>query len=155
MTEGEEEHLEKKLHTDPENAMNTYHGSCHCRRILFSVKAVIESVTKCNCSICRKKGVLHYRVSPQNFTLLTDPNSVGEYQFGTFIARHCFCPVCGIHVFSHPRAAPHLYAINVNCLDDFNMAASKPTIHHFDGENWETAFVDFQMAAKEQNKRHE
>lgn len=117
--------------------MPTYHGSCHCGRVRFEVEADIDRVTVCNCSICSKKGILHHRVAAANFRLLSGPADLGTYQFGTMIAKHHFCTVCGIHVFTRPRAAPDLYTINVRCLDDFDLSKQKVELVEFDGRNWE------------------
>ena len=51
--------------------MPRYVGSCHCGRVRFEIDAVIDRVTECNCSICSKKGILHCRVPPENFRLLS------------------------------------------------------------------------------------
>lgn len=114
-------------------------GSCHCGNIRFEIDAVIERVTDCNCSICSKKGILHIRVAPENFRLLSGSERLGTYQFGTMLAKHHFCTVCGIHTFTHPRSAPHLYTVNVRCLDDFESISRKIEIVKFDGQNWEAS----------------
>jgi hypothetical protein len=119
--------------------MPRYAGSCHCGRVRFEIDAVIDRVTECNCSICTKKGILHFRVSPENFRLLSGDAHLGTYQFGTHVAKHHFCTVCGIHAFTRPRAAPDLYTVNVRCLDGFDLASLEGRIRPFDGRNWEAA----------------
>ena len=119
--------------------MHVYHGSCHCGRVRFSVKTVLDKVVACNCSICSKKGVLHHRVAPANFQLLAGAESLALYQFDTKEARHYFCKECGIHPFSNPRAAPDHYSINVRCLDDVDLANAAYEVVQFDGRNWEAA----------------
>lgn len=117
--------------------MARYTGSCHCGKVRYQIEATIDRVTECNCSICRKKGMLHHRVAPELFTLLADENDIDTYQFGTNIAKHHFCRSCGIHVFTRPRAAPELYTVNVRTLDDFDLEKEKPEIVKFDGRHWE------------------
>jgi len=119
--------------------MPTYHGSCHCQAVRFEVDTTIERVTVCNCSICTKKGIIHHRVAPENFRLLSGEDVLATYQFGTRVARHHFCSACGIHVFTRPRAAPELYTINVRVLDDFDLAHTQVETVQFDGRNWEQA----------------
>ena len=119
--------------------MPRYSGSCHCGRVRFEIEAEIDRVTECNCSICSKKGILHFRVSPENFCLLSGEASLGTYQFGTRLAKHHFCTVCGIHAFTRPRAAPDQYTVNVRCLDDFDLAALGDRVRKFDGQNWEAS----------------
>ena len=45
--------------------MPTHTGSCHCGRFTFEVNADIVNVVECNCSICCKKGALHFRAEPE------------------------------------------------------------------------------------------
>lgn len=117
--------------------MPRHTGSCHCGAVRFEIDATIDRVTECNCSICRKKGILHHRVPPQVFRLLSGEDDLATYRFGTGVAQHRFCRHCGIHVFTRPRAAPDLYTINVRTLDDYDLDAEKPEVVAFDGRHWE------------------
>jgi hypothetical protein len=117
--------------------MPTYHGSCHCKAVRFEADTTIDRVTICNCSICSKKGIVHHRVAPERLRLLAGESVLGIYQFGTRIAKHYFCSICGIHVFTRPRAAPELYTINVRALDDFDLSTAQVETVQFDGRNWE------------------
>lgn len=119
--------------------MPTYTGSCHCGQVRFEIDAEIDRVTRCNCSICAKKGALHVRVAPEDFRLLSGAADLGTYQFGTRVAKHHFCTRCGIHPFSRPRAAPERYAVNLRCLDGVEAAQFEQRIVDFDGQNWEDA----------------
>jgi hypothetical protein len=40
----------------------TYRGGCHCWRIRFEVRGALDRVSECNCSICTKKGYVHWIV---------------------------------------------------------------------------------------------
>lgn len=117
--------------------MPHYTGSCHCGAVRFEIETTIDRVTRCNCSICSKKGMLHHRVPPERFRLVRGESDIGTYQFGTGIAKHHFCRRCGIHVFTRPRAAPELYTVNVRVLDDYDVEQERPEIVEFDGRNWE------------------
>ena len=119
--------------------MTRYTGNCHCGAIRFEVEADIERVTECNCSICSKKGILHVRVQPERFRMLSGDEQLGTYQFGTRTAKHHFCKRCGIHTFTRPRVAPELYSVNLRCLDGVDLADFKERIVAFDGRNWEAA----------------
>ena len=50
--------------------MQTYRGSCHCGSVVFQIETEIDQVSVCDCSICCKKGILHYPVQDKHFTLL-------------------------------------------------------------------------------------
>ncbi len=120
-------------------------GGCHCGRIRFEIETELTSATECNCSICTKKGVLHHRVAPERFRLLSGQESLALYQSGTRIAKHWFCQHCGIHTHSNPRAAPDMVSVNLRCLDDFETEKGNIEIRQFDGRNWEQASKTFKF----------
>ena len=119
----------------------TYLGSCHCRRITFEVKANIDYVVDCNCSICRRRGALWHGAKESDLRILTGEADLALYQFGTKTAKHYFCKHCGIHPFVRPRLDPTRWAFNVLCIDGVD-AKSLPQ-RHFDGEHWEDAAKAF------------
>ena len=125
--------------------MKTYKGSCHCGRVQFEVVTDLDRAVECNCSICTKKGVLHHRVAPEQFSVLSGSDALTLYQFDSKIAKHWFCKYCGIHPFSNPRAAPAMYSINVRCLDDVDLEKMNLEIKRFDGRNWEEAIKSFKL----------
>lgn len=112
-----------------------YSGSCHCGGVKFQVEAPEEiEVERCNCSICSKAGYLHLIVPLSKFKLLQGEELINTYTFGSGVAKHTFCKVCGIKPFYTPRSNPDGIDINVNCLD---VRPLKINIVEFDGQNWE------------------
>jgi hypothetical protein len=121
--------------------MKTYHGSCHCGDVRYEIKADLSRVTRCTCSVCTKKGIVLARVKPEDFHITSGQEKVRLYQFNTAMAKHFFCPRCGIHTHGNPRAAPDMFVVNVNTLDDFDIHTEAPEVRIFDGRNWEAAFA--------------
>lgn len=103
--------------------MPRYLGSCHCGKVRFAVDAEIDHVRVCDCSICRRRGALIHRVEEVQFELLSPLDELATYKFNTRQATDYFCPECGILPFRRPRTAPHLWAINVRCLEDIDLDA--------------------------------
>jgi len=101
----------------------TYSGSCHCGKVRFEVDADLDRVRVCDCSICRKRAALNHRVEVACLRLLTPLEDLSVYQWHTRTATDYFCPVCGILPFRRPRTAPHLWAVNVRCLEGIDLAA--------------------------------
>ncbi|WP_315856877.1 GFA family protein [Microbulbifer agarilyticus] len=115
--------------------MMIYKGSCHCTAITFEVEAPENlEVDHCNCSICSKSGFLHLIVPLDKFRLLSGGDSISTYTFGTGVAKHTFCKVCGIKPFYTPRSNPDGIDINVNCLDTLPVSIN---VTEFDGQDWE------------------
>ena len=112
-----------------------YQGGCHCGAVRFEIDAAEElEVEDCNCSICSKSGYLHLILPLSKFSLLRGQEHIHSYTFGSGIARHTFCSICGIKPFYTPRSNPDGIDVNVRCLD------SKPTsmtVVKFDGQHWE------------------
>ncbi len=114
--------------------MSWLDGGCHCGRVRFRVRVEAREALDCNCSVCTKKGFLHAIVTADNFELVQGRDALSTYTFGTGVAKHTFCSVCGMHPFYTPRSHPEGVDVNVRCLDE-GIAAW--TIEPFDGENWE------------------
>lgn len=115
-------------------------GGCHCGRIAYDVEGPIGEATQCNCSICAKKGYLHWIVAREKFRLLTPAESMTTYSFNTGVAKHHFCPVCGVAPFYIPRSDPDKVDVNLRCVDGIDLDAV--SIRHFDGRNWERALSE-------------
>ena len=123
--------------SEPVASTNVVHrGGCHCGRVRFEVDApAVLDVLDCNCSMCRLSGFLHLIVPRVSFRLISGESDLAEYRFGTAVARHLFCRVCGIKSFYIPRSNPDGVDINVRALDRGSVTAMN--IETFDGENWE------------------
>lgn len=119
--------------------MKNYHGSCHCGAVRFAIRVDLSRLTRCNCSICSKEGLLACYVPPDRFRLLQGEDELTLYQFNKKIANHFFCRRCGIHAFRNPRSYPDAYVVNVRCLDDFDLETATYDVDLFDGRNWEAA----------------
>lgn len=113
------------------SALSTHEGSCHCGAVRFSVTLDVTRAIACNCSICSKVGALFAAASPSQLTMHTDEEALTRYQFGTMTATHYFCARCGVHPFVHPRIAPHMWGVNLRCLE--GVQAESLPVDVFDG----------------------
>lgn len=106
-------------------------GSCHCGAVSWRFEGVPESVTACNCTVCRRYGVLWaYDYEGEGITV-TGPTTA--YVRGKAIEFH-FCPTCGCVAFWRAREVKEgrrRIAVNVR-LTDPEAVAGLP-IDHFDG----------------------
>ena len=117
-------------------AIVTHTGGCHCGAVRFSCEAPADiEVHDCNCSICRKSGYRHLVVPKTRFTLLSGAEALISYRFGTGVAEHLFCAVCGVKSFYVPRSAPNSYSVNVLCLDPGTVTGE--TVIAVDGADWD------------------
>ncbi len=113
-------------------------GGCHCGAVRFRVRAPARALLDCNCSICRRKGFLHLIARAEDFTLLRGDEELVTYTFGTHVAKHHFCRVCGISPFYVPRSHPEGISVNGRCLDVVVADGFEGwDVTPFDGQNWE------------------
>ena len=110
-------------------------GSCLCGRLRWRFDAEPEGATACNCSACRRYGVLwiyghegeDVHVSGETTTYLRRPDGGLSFHF---------CPSCGC--LSHWRGTRtrvdgrRRLAVNVRLATDPDAVANIP-IDHFDG----------------------
>ena len=87
---------------DPSVEKKVYKARCHCGDVRFTVAtAPLETgetkVTKCNCSICTKRGYLHIYPFRTDVKFLRGEDKLVTYTFGNGNIQHRFCPTCGIH----------------------------------------------------------
>jgi len=93
-------------------------GGCHCGQVRFEADLADElKPSRCNCSICAKKGAAMVYVPLVALRVLAGEDALKAYRFNTGVAQHWFCSNCGIHCFHQPRSDPDLYAISTACLD--------------------------------------
>lgn len=111
---------------------NTYQGSCHCGKVRFEIAAHIDHLRSCDCSVCKKRGALNFRVTREALNLLTPWQDLALYQWGSKTAKDYFCPACGILPFRRPSDPTQQellngvepfdgWAINVRCIEGFDL----------------------------------
>jgi hypothetical protein len=115
-------------------ASRNYTGGCQCGAVRYEVAADLDHTMTCNCSRCRRTGVVMAFVPTAAFNLLTDEDGMTEYRFNNNVIRHMFCTTCGIQSFARgqmPDGTP-MIAINARCLDGVDVSALPPS-QKFDG----------------------
>lgn len=103
--------------------MSKHQGGCHCGAVRFGVEDddPQAGMYRCNCSLCRKKGIIMKALPEAAFALLSGAEHIGEYQWNKKIAAHYFCRNCGVYTHHRRRRDPSQISINVECLDDMAM----------------------------------
>ena len=66
---------------------------------------------------------MNHRVEESDIRVLTSLDQLSVYQWNTMVAKDYFCPVCGIQPFRRSRTAPHMWTVNVRCLEGVDLAA--------------------------------
>ena len=119
--------------------MTKYQGQCHCGETRFEVEAEVDHLRECDCSICRRRGALIFRVAADALHILTPLGRLSIYRWGTKTGADYFCPKCGIMPFRRPSAPTKSeaeagmkqfdgWAVNARCIDALDLEAL-PRIH--------------------------
>jgi hypothetical protein len=107
-------------------------GSCHCGAVQWRFEGTPESVTACNCTVCRRYGAL-WAYDHENEGISTS-GQTQAYVRGRTLEFH-FCVQCGCVAWWRARIADEKgrrrMAVNLR-LTDPQAVASLP-IDHFDG----------------------
>jgi hypothetical protein len=111
----------------------TIEGTCHCGAVRWRFAGVPEGATACNCTICRRYGVLwayHYEgegieVSGPATAYVRGSRSIGFH----------FCPTCGCVAYWRTlepgKDGRRRIAVNLRLADP--AAVAHLPIDHFDG----------------------
>jgi hypothetical protein len=111
-----------------------YKGSCLCGLVRWTFTGTIESVTACNCSACRRYGVLwaYGHVGKE----IVVEGETSSYSRGRKNLEFNFCKSCGCVIsWSATKLddkGRRRIAVNTRLIEDPNQIASLP-IDHFDG----------------------
>jgi hypothetical protein len=70
-------------------------ASCHCGAVRLRIEEAPMSVTDCNCSICRRLGVLWAYYRPDQVEIVASGGATTAYVWGDRMLAFHHCKVCG------------------------------------------------------------
>lgn len=114
-----------------------FEGNCHCGAVTYRVEGELPTTAiSCNCSHCRRKGLLLAFVPAAHFTLLSGADRLTSYQFNKHVIDHQFCANCGCQGFAYGTApdGAQMAAINLRCVPAADLDAL--TIQQVDGASY-------------------
>lgn len=125
-------------------------GSCHCGAVRIEVPAAPEWLGSCNCSICRRTGVLMAYYRPG--TVKVEGETAAYLTGDRFIRiHHCRTCPCLTHWTANPEALAgelpegvravldERMGVNARLLDGFAVSDGRPL---FDGREIELRYFD-------------
>ncbi|CAN7396497.1 GFA family protein [Aminobacter aminovorans] len=116
-------------------------GSCHCKATTFEVAEAPETVTRCTCTFCSKRGALWAYYTPAQFKLTSPPENVSVYARDSTVVKHGFCAICGCGTFTEtpdwstgePDFGNPKVSVNARLFDDFDLDRIEVVV--IDGKN--------------------
>jgi hypothetical protein len=70
-------------------------STCHCGRVKLEIARAPETVTDCNCSICRRYGVLWAYYDPADVRIAEGKGETDIYMWDDRAIEFHRCKVCG------------------------------------------------------------
>ncbi|MCA9552625.1 MAG: GFA family protein [Myxococcales bacterium] len=112
--------------------------SCHCGAVRCELAAPPETLTQCNCSICRRIGGLWAYYRPEQVKLVSEPGATLAYVWGDrFLELHT-CRTCGCTTHWEPveKEGATKMGINARMMEPAVIAGLR--VRHIDGaDTWE------------------
>lgn len=107
-------------------------ATCHCGAVRLSVETAPDTVSECNCSICRRLAARWAYYAPADVGM-PRPGSTQPYVWGERMLAFHRCRACGVatHWQSLDGAQPRM-AINARLFDGLDWSGIK--VRQFDGE---------------------
>lgn len=116
-------------------------GACHCGAVRLALPAMPAEATSCNCSLCRRSGVICAYYAFGTVAIAGHPEHTDSYVWGDRCIRHVRCRHCGVMTHWEPLAPTSGARHGVN-LRNFDPALLEAVaVRRFDGaETW--TFLD-------------
>ena len=108
-------------------------GACLCGAVRYEAPAAPETVTDCNCTSCRKRGLLWAYYSPRDVRV---EGATKSFMWGDRMLEFHFCDTCGCA--THWWAIDKTYdrmGVNARLMAPEILAAAR--VRHMDGaDTW-------------------
>jgi hypothetical protein len=99
-------------------------GNCHCGAVSVEVARAPESVGSCNCSICRRTGILWAYYRPEEVRIEAADGATAAHIWGDRMLALHHCGTCGCITHWEPLFPdPEKMGVNALLLDGFDAAA--------------------------------
>jgi hypothetical protein len=111
-------------------------AACHCGAVRLTAPTAPETVTECNCSICRKLAARWAYYSPSQVGM-PKAGSTQPYVWGDRMLAFHRCKTCGVTThWQSLDGAQDRMGVNARLVD--GLAWDKIRIRHFDGaDTWQ------------------
>ena len=101
-------------------------ASCHCGNVRLEIASAPEDVTDCNCSICRRYGVLWAYYSPRQVQIAPPRGGTDIYMWNDKRIEFHRCKTCGCVTHWAPADREHdRMGVNARLMQPEVLAAAR------------------------------
>lgn len=101
-------------------------ASCHCGAVKLQILSPPETVTDCNCSVCRRYGTLWAYYAPAHVRIVAVPGATEAYLRGEKLLEFHRCRNCGCvtHWAAVKQPADRM-GVNARLMPPDNLASAR------------------------------
>jgi hypothetical protein len=113
-------------------------ASCHCGNVKISIPNFPDTVTNCNCSVCRRYSALWAYFNPKSVSVNSHADDIGSYSWGDKTIEFHNCKNCGCltHYTPTEQGNVNKMAVNFRLFPSDRVNCVK--VRYFDGaDRWE------------------
>lgn len=121
--------------------MTTQEGGCLCGAVRFRIEGepIVSGVCFCrDCQIVAGGGAAYGTMYPAEAVTITKGETrafVSKADSGAEVVRE-FCPICGVHLFSHNSNGAQFRAVKTGVLDDPSRFEAQGSIWTASAQPW-------------------
>lgn len=108
-------------------------ATCHCGAVRIYVRRKFRTLTRCNCSICRRYGALWAYYNASSVTIDAPKNGSAKYSWNRKIREYYQCKKCGCVTHYSYREKRRNKIVAVNAVNFEPAALVGVRIRHLDG----------------------
>ena len=111
-------------------------GRCHCGACTVRLPAKPESITRCNCSLCRATGFRGVYFGSEELVISGDFDTYVRADLDEAYLRNFRCKICGTATHWEPLTEPphERMGVNANLLDPADLEGVP--VKQVDGASW-------------------
>jgi len=108
-------------------------ATCHCGTVRILVRQLPRTVTRCNCSICRRYGAIWAYYKPSSVTIDAPRGALSKYAWNRKVRDYHRCKTCGCVTHYTYRGKQRARTLGVNVVNFEPSALVGVRIRHLDG----------------------
>jgi hypothetical protein len=107
--------------------------TCHCGAVCIEIPYVPETLTECNCSICRRYGVLWAYFQRPEVKITAAPGATRAYAWGEKSLQFVRCATCGCVTHWEPTVTARGERVGINARNFAPAQLGAVRVRHLDG----------------------
>ena len=115
-----------------DNSSAALTGTCHCGAVRIRVRKMSRTLTRCNCSICRRYGALWAYYKASSVSIEAPKGGLSKYSWNRRVRVYYRCKECGcVTHYGYRKKSYATIAVNATNFEPSALVGAR--IRHLDG----------------------